>query len=71
MATESESVSLRQILDVVRSQSDTIKDFQSQVSSELTNIKQEVHGSSDQVKKIKTDALVKWRSEGNRIQVTF
>ena len=71
MATESESVSLRQILDVVRSQSDTIKDFQSQVSNELTSIKQEVHGSSDQVKKMKTDALVKWRSEGNRIQFTF
>ena len=66
MATEAESVSLRQIFDVVRLQSNTIKAFQSQLSHELTNVKQEVHGSFDQVKKIKTDALVKWRSEGNR-----
>ena len=33
--------------------------------------REEVHGSASQVKKLKSDSIVKWRSEGNRIQFTF
>ncbi|KAK3096538.1 hypothetical protein FSP39_001115 [Pinctada imbricata] len=70
MDSESD-VSLRQILETVQSQALSINDLKSQVTSELSELKQEVHGSSAQVKKFKSDALVKWRSEGHRIQFVF
>ena len=67
----SEHVSLRELLNVVKSQGASITALQTQVSQDLNELKQEVHGSATQVKKLKSDTLVKWRSEGNRIQYTF
>ena len=64
-------VSLKDILAVINRQNQSFESFQSKVSVELSSIKQEVHGSSSQVKKLKYDSQVKWRSEGHRIQFTF
>ena len=64
-------VSLKDILAVINRQNQSFESFHSKVSVELSSIKQEVHGSSSQVKKLKSDSQVKWRSEGHRIQFTF
>ena len=44
-------VSLKDILAVINRQNQSFENFQSKVSVELSSIKQEVHGSSSQVKK--------------------
>ena len=76
MASESSTdtqgdVSLKDVLAVINRQNESFAEFQNKVSTELSSIKQEVHGSASQVKKLKSDSMVKWRSEGNRIQFTF
>ncbi|KAK3105585.1 hypothetical protein FSP39_001110 [Pinctada imbricata] len=64
----SDNVSLRDILNVVKNQGSTIISLQSQVSQGLNEIRQEVRGSTSQVQKLKSDTEFKWRFEGHRKQ---
>ncbi|KAK3084960.1 hypothetical protein FSP39_022074 [Pinctada imbricata] len=68
---ESDDISLRDILDVVKAQGDSLRNLDCKLSTELSELKQEVHGSSQVVKKLKTDTQHKWKFEGNKIQYLF
>lgn len=60
MESQSDEWTRRQIFDTIDLQTITTLELKTQVTSELSNLKQEVHGSSAQVKKCKSAALVKW-----------
>ncbi|KAK3105258.1 hypothetical protein FSP39_020983 [Pinctada imbricata] len=70
MASEEESVSLSQILQVVKKQGETFERYQQEYANTLDELKREVVSNS-QLKKFKSDAAVKWRFEGNRLQYSF
>ena len=61
-------VSLNDILQVIRQQGASIAALDAKISGELDGIKQDVHGSASQVKKLKTESQYKWRFEGNKVQ---
>ena len=64
-------VSLKDILEVVKSQGESIKTLNAKLSGELSELKEEVHGSSRVIKKLKTEVQYSWRYEGNKIQFLF
>ena len=61
-------LSLNDILQVIRQQGASIAALDAKISGELDGIKQDVHGSASQVKKLKTESQYKWRFEGNKVQ---
>ena len=67
----SSDVSLKQILEVVKSQGDSLKNLDEKISKELSELKHEVHGSAHAVKKLKAETEFTWKYTGNRIQHQF
>ena len=70
---ESGDVSLKTVLDAVNKQSKNIEAIvDAKVSEKIGILRDEIHGTNQsmksQVKKMKSDAQYKWRSEGNKIQ---
>ena len=61
---ESNRVSLEDILERVERQGESLK-------RELSELKTEVRGSAQAVKKLKSDSQIKWKYEGNKLQHNF
>ena len=58
--------SLKDVLAVIYQQNESFAEFQCKVSTELSAIKQEVHGSASQVKKLNWTL---WSNGGSRVFV--
>ncbi|KAK3104664.1 hypothetical protein FSP39_007408 [Pinctada imbricata] len=71
LSSEEQPVSLRDILDVVKSQGESIKNLNSRISNDLSELRDEVRGSTQAVKKLKTDSQYTWKLQGNKIQFTL
>ena len=54
-------VSLKDILEVVKSQGESIKKLNAKLSGELSELKEEVHGSSRVIKKLNGIFMEIWR----------
>lgn len=68
-----DDVSLKTVLDAVNRQSKNIEAIvEAKVSAKIGVLRDEIHGTTQfmksHVKKLKSDAQYKWRSEGNKIQ---
>ena len=71
-----DDVSLKTVLDAVNRQSkNTEAIVEANVSAQIGVLRDEIHGTTQfmksHVKKMKSDAQYKWRSEGNKIQCNF
>ena len=71
-----DDVSLKTVLDAVNRQSkNTEAIVEANVSAQIGVLRDEIHGTTQlmksDVKKLKSDAQYKWRSEGNKIQCNF
>ena len=68
---KSDNVSLKDILEVVRSQGDSLKTLDNKISKELNDLKHEVHGSASAVKKLRVESEFTWKFVGNKLQHQF